>query len=135
MHLVNFLDGWAVITTSTASRTASARETARSTSARESTRSTTLTTLAVELHHDGVGDALKLLLLRFVLLLSGGLVVVEPGNGLVDLGLELLFVAGLELLVDLGVAEGVAEGVCVGFKTVLGGDTGRLSFIFGLVRS
>ena len=73
----------------------------------------TLTTSSVELHHDGVGNTLELLLLRLVLVLSGGLVVVQPRNGLVDLSLELLLVAGIKLLVDLGVAEGVAERVGV----------------------
>ena len=64
---------------------------------------TTLTTSTVELHHDGVGNTLKLLLLSLVFFLGGGLVVVEPGNSLVNIRLQLLLVGGVELLVNLGV--------------------------------
>lgn len=131
MHLVDLLDGRAVIGV-TASRSTSTGE-AASASTREAARSTTLTTGAVELHHDGVGDSLKLLLLRLVLVLGGLLVVIEPRDGLVDLGLELLLVASIELLVNLGVAHGVAQRVGVGLESVLGADAGSLSLILGLV--
>lgn len=73
---------------------------------------------------------LELLLLRLVFLLGGGLVVVEPRDGLVDLGLELLLVAGVD--VELALVDGVLEGVGVGLETVLGLDTSSLSLILGL---
>lgn len=75
----------------------------------------------------------KFLLLSFILILGGGLVVVEPLDGLVDLGSELLLVTGLDLLVNLGFGEGVLEGVGVRFEAVLSTDTGSLSLILLLV--
>ena len=129
IRLVDLLDGWAVITAGTtwgATGHAATGHTAGH---------ATLTTSSVELHHDGVGNGLKLLLLRLVLVLGGSLVVVQPGNGLVDLGLELLLVTSIKLLVDLGVGESVAEGVSVGLESVLGRDTGSLSLILSLVDS
>lgn len=83
--------------------------------------------------HDGVGDSLELLLLGLVLLLGGGGVGVNPLNGLVDLGLELLLIIGGELLLNLGVGDGVLERVGVGLEAVLGADTGSLSLILLLV--
>jgi hypothetical protein len=83
--------------------------------------------------HDRVSDSLQLLLLRLVLLLGGGGVRVDPLNGLVDLGLELLLVIGRELLLNLGVGDGVLERVGVGLEAVLGTDTGSLSLILLLV--
>lgn len=129
-RLVDLLDGRTVIVASSATRGTAGEATSTS---GHTTGHATLATSTVELHHDGVGNSLKLLLLRLVLILSGLLAVVEPLDGLVDLGLELLLVASLELLIDLGVGEGVAERVGVGLKSVLGGDAGSLSFVFLLV--
>src|SRR4051794_7469462 len=83
-NLVDLLDGGTIVTTSTGSttRAASTREAAGTTG--HAARST-LTTSSVELHHDGVGLALKLLLVLLVLLTSSLLVVVEPLDDLVDL--------------------------------------------------
>jgi heat shock protein 1/8 len=78
-------------------------------------------------------NALELLLPLLVLLLGGLLIVVEPLDALVNLSLESLLVSSLNLLIDLGVAEGVAERVSVGLKTVLGANTGTLSLILLLV--
>ena len=83
--------------------------------------------LTIHLDHDRICHPFKLLLLSFILsehtsqyiempvgnwakhlLFGGGLVVVEPGNGLVDFGREFLFVAGFEFLIDLGIAQSVA---------------------------
>ena len=108
------------------------RSTARRT-ARHATRHATLTTSSVELHHDGVGNALELLLLLLVLLTSSLLVLIKPLDNLVNLGLEGVLVAGLNLLLDLGVAQSVAERVSVGLKAVLGADTGTLLLILLLV--
>jgi hypothetical protein len=77
MRLVNLLDGWAVI------GVAAARGTTGHATTGHAAGHTTLTTSSVELHHDGVGDTLQLLLLRLVLVLGGGLVVVQPCNSLV----------------------------------------------------
>lgn len=132
-NLVDLLDGGAVVAAGTRGTTGTtgAREAART--AGHATGHATLTTSSVELHHDGVGNGLELLLVLLVLLTSGLLAVVEPGNDLVDLSSELLLVGSLDLLVDLGVAEGVAQRVGVRLKAVLGSDTAALSLILILV--
>ena len=112
---------------SSATRSASTGEAARTTG--HTARHATLTTRSVELHHDGVGNTLELLLMLLVLLTSSLLVVVEPGNDLIDLGLEGLLVTSLDLLIDLGVAEGVSERVGIRLETVLGRDTAALGLI------
>ena len=125
-RLVDLLNGGAVIV---GSGTTGSREATRST-AGEATRSTTgRTASTVELHHDGVGNALELLLALLVLLTGRLLVLIEPADDLVDLGGESLLVGTLELLVDLGVGEGVAERVSVRLEAVLGRDTQALGFI------
>lgn len=71
-RLVNLLDGRTVVGVAT-------RSTTRHATAWHSAHTTGHATLAactVELHHDGVGNPLELLLLRLVLVLGGGLVVV-----------------------------------------------------------
>jgi hypothetical protein len=83
--------------------------------------------------HDGVGDTFQLLLLRLVLLLGGGSVGINPLDSLGDLGRQLLLVLGGELLLNLGVGDGVLERVGVGLEAVLGTDTGSLSLILLLV--
>merc|ERR1711977_775192 len=100
MRLVDLLDGRAVVAALAAGATWHA----------------TLGTLAIDLDHDRVGNALQLLLLALVLVLGGGLVVVDPGDGLVDLGLELLLLASLDLLSNLLVLDGVLERVGVGLN-------------------
>ena len=83
-NLVDLLDGGTIVTTSAGGAT-------RATGTREATRTTghatgsTLTTSSVELHHDGVGLALELLLVLLVLLTSSLLVLVEPLDDLVNL--------------------------------------------------
>ncbi|RMZ17688.1 hypothetical protein D0860_00318 [Hortaea werneckii] len=118
MRLVDLLDGRAVV---------AALAAWGSTSAAGATWHATLGTLAIDLDHD------RLLLLALVFVLGGGLVVVDPGDGLVDLGLELLLLASLDLLGDLLVLDRVLEGVGVGLKAVLGLDTGSLGLVLLLV--
>ena len=131
-NLVDLLDGGTIVATS-------AGGTTRATGTREATRTTghaarsTLTTSSVELHHDGVGLALELLLVLLVLLTSSLLVLVEPLDDLVNLSGEGLLVGSLNLLLDLGVGESVAERVGVGLKTVLGSDTLTLGLVLLLV--
>jgi len=127
MRLVNLLNGRAVV------RGTGSAGCATGHAATGHTRHATLTASSVELHHDGVGNTLKLLLLGLVLVLGGGLVLIQPADGLVNLGLELLLVSGIELLIDLGVAKSVTERVSVGLKSVLGGDTSGLGLILLLV--
>ena len=74
---------------------------------------------------DGVGNALKLLLLGLVLVLLSGLVVIEPRDDLVDLVLNLLLVILGDL--ELALRQGVLEGVSVALKAVLGLDMASLS--------
>jgi hypothetical protein len=131
-RLVDLLDGGAIVvvagtagsTTGEATRGATGHAAGHTT--RHATRSTTST---VELHHDGVGNTLKLLLVLLVLLAGSLLALVEPGDDLVDLGAESLLVSGVELLIDLGVAESVAQRVGVRLEAVLGGDTAGLGLI------
>jgi hypothetical protein len=134
-NLVDLLDGGTIVTTSTGgtTRAASTREAASTAGHTRHATGTTLTTSSVELHHDGVGLALELLLVLLVLLARSLLVVIEPLDDLVDLGSEGLLVAGLNLLLDLGVGESVAERVGVRLKTVLGSDTLALGLVLLLV--
>ena len=68
-----------------------------------------------------------------VLLLGGLLGLVQPGDGLVNLRLELLLVGGIKFLVNLGIGEGVLQGVGVGLKGILGTNTSGLGLILDLV--
>lgn len=122
-RLVDLLDGGAVI--------ASTGRGSAGTLAGHATGSTTLS--AVDLHHDGVGNALELLLLSLVLLLGGGLVLVDPGDSLVDGASEGLLVLSGQLLLNLGVGDGVLERVGVGLEAVLGLDAASLGLILLLV--
>jgi hypothetical protein len=122
-RLVDLLDGRAVI--------ACTGRGSAGTLARHATGSTTLS--AVDLHHDGVGNTLELLLLSLVLLLGGGLVLVDPGDSLVDGASEGLLVLGGQLLLNLGVGDGVLEGVGVRLEAVLGLDAASLGLILLLV--
>lgn len=126
-NLVDLLDGGAVVATGAGCATGSTREAARSTTGATGSAAST-----VELHHDGVGDTLQLLLLVLVLLTGGLLVLVEPVDDLVNLGLELVLVRSIKLLVDLGVGQGVAQRVGVRLQTVLGRDTASLSLVLVL---
>lgn len=121
--LVNLLNSGTVVTTGPGSSTP------RST-AGHATGHTGATSSTVEFHHDGVGDALKLLLLLLVLLAGSSLALVEPGNGLVDFSLECFLVGSVELLVNLRIGEGVAERVSVRLEAVLGANSCRLKVIF-----
>src|SRR3981189_1941001 len=103
-HLVNLLNSWAIIVTMTGTWSTAWEPTTWHTAGHTTghtthTGHTTITTSSVELHHDGVGNAFKLLLLSLVLFLGGGLVFVEPRDGLVDSGLQLLFISSVKLLV------------------------------------
>lgn len=126
-RLVDLLDGGAVVAAGAGCATGSTREAARSTAGATGSAAST-----VELHHDGVGDTLQLLLLLLVLLTSSLLVLVEPVDDLVNLGLELVLVGSVKLLVDLGVRQGVAQRVCVRLEAVLGRDTASLSLVLVL---
>ena len=55
----------------------------------------------VDLHHDGVHDALELLLLGLELVLLSELVLVQPVQGLLDCALDLFLVSALELVLQL----------------------------------
>jgi hypothetical protein len=129
-NLVDLLNGRTLIVGSTRGATSTREATGSTTGhAGHVTRGTAST---VELHHDGVGNGLELLLVLLVLLTSSLLALIEPGDNLVDLGLQLLLVGSIELLIDLGVAESVAERVGVRLKAVLGSDTLALGLILVL---
>jgi hypothetical protein len=132
--LVNLLDGRTVVTTGTRSTTRAASTREATGAARHTTGHTASTASAtVELHHDGVGDTFKLLLLVLVLLLGGSLVLVEPADSLGDLALKSRLVRGVKLLLNLGVGDGVLERVGIRLEAVLGADTRSLSLILSLV--
>jgi hypothetical protein len=84
-------------------------------------------------HHNWVGNTLQGLLLGLKFFLCGGLVVVEEGNSLVDGASEGLLVLSRQLLLSLGVGDGVAEGVGVRLEAVLGLDAASLSLVLVLV--
>ena len=126
-YLVDLLDGRAVLVGG-----ASAGEATRSATRSTAGHAAGHATRTVELHHDGVGNGLELLLVLLVLLTGSLLALVEPVDNLVDLSLESLLVTSIKLLIDLGVGESVAQGVCVRLKTVLGSDTEALGLILGL---
>lgn len=131
--LVNLLDSWSIIVSGT--RSASTGESTGSTAghARHTSSTALAGVILIKSHHDRICDGFELLLVLLVLLLGGLLALVQPGDGLVDLGLEGLLVGSLKLLINLGVGEGVLQGVGVRLKTVLGADAASLSLILGLV--
>jgi hypothetical protein len=129
-RLVNLLDGRAVLAASRATRTG---EAAGRTTRAAGEAARCAARCAVELLHDGHGDALELLLLLLVLLLGALLRRIEPRDGLVDGGLELRLVAGLELVREARVVERVAEVVRVRLEAVLRGDAGGGGLVLGLV--
>merc|ERR1712093_117569 len=131
-NLVNLLNSWSIIVCSTSWSTSTWEATWSAWHTTWHTSSSAISTL-VELHHDWVGNSLKLLLVLLVLLLGSLLRLIQPGDGLVDLSLELLLLRSIKLLVNLSIRERVAEGVCVRLKTVLGADTSSLSLILSLV--
>ena len=118
MCLVDLLDGRTLLWGTARSTT---REAAWGSTSREASGSTTST--GVQLLDDGVGDTLELLLLLLVLLLRGLLRVVEPLDGLVNVGLEGLLVLWRELVGGGRVGESVTQVVGVRLETVLGLDT------------
>jgi hypothetical protein len=103
----------------------------RTTSTGHAAGGTTL--LRVDLSHDRVGNAFEGLLLGFIFFLGCGLVLVNPRNSLVDGASEGLLVLGGQLLLNLGVGDGVLEGVGVGLEAVLGLDAASLSLVLLLV--
>jgi len=87
---------------------------------------------SVDLHHDWVGNSLKLLLLVLVLILGTLLVHVQPRDGLIDGSSELLLVVLVQLAGNLVILQGVTEVVRVRLKGVLGLDTLGSSLVVSL---
>ena len=87
---------------------------------------------AAHLLEDGHGDGLEGLLLLLVLLLLGGLVGVEPLDGVVDGGLEGLLLVGGDLVLDLVGGDGALEAVAVVLEAVLGLDAVAVGVVLGL---
>merc|ERR1719199_1131101 len=90
--LVDLLDSWATCTATTWHAT-----TPRHTTLWHATATCSL----VDLHHDWVDDALKLLLFCLKLILLSQLVLVEPIEGLLHCLLNLFLVIALELILKL----------------------------------
>ncbi|KAK8923280.1 NAD-specific glutamate dehydrogenase [Metarhizium anisopliae] len=113
---------------------ASAREAARTarTTRHTAGHTASLATSSVELHHDGVGNGLNLLLLGLILLGAGLLVLVKPRAN-VGSGGELLLVAGVKLLVYARLLKGGAQVGSVVVKGISGADTATLGLISFLV--
>merc|ERR1719174_1081326 len=103
--LDHLLDSWATCTTTTWHATL---------------WHSTATCSLVDLHHDWVDDAFKLLLLSLKLILLSQLVLVEPIEGLLHCLLDLLFVIALELILKLLLRERITQAEAVVLKTILG---------------
>mmetsp|Transcript_35145 Transcript_35145/g.76200 ORF Transcript_35145/g.76200 Transcript_35145/m.76200 type:complete len:265 (-) Transcript_35145:1316-2110(-) len=82
---------------------------------------------------DGHGDGLEGLLLLLVLLLLGGLVGVEPLDGVLDGILERLLLVLGDLVLDLVGGDGSLETVAVVLESVLGLDAVAVGIILRLV--
>merc|ERR1719265_1352194 len=117
-RLVDLLDSWA--SAATRSRTGAWHATHV---AAASTGS------LVHFHHDGIHDALDLLLLGLELILLGKLVLVQPVQSLLHGSLDLLLVTSLELVGKLLLCEGVAHGEAVVLETVFGLDLATVLLI------
>merc|ERR1712013_447409 len=118
MYLIHFLDGGPPCATTRSS----------------ATRHVTLWHAAsasglVDLHHDGVNDALKFLLLRFELVLLGKLVLVKPIQGVLHSLLDLLLVPCLELILELFFLQSIAHGEAIVFQAVLRFDLCPVRFV------
>jgi len=100
---------------------------------RHAARHSTSLSLLVEADEDGLDGALSLLELVLVLLLGGGLVGVEPLDGLLAAVLDLLLVLVRELGGKGLVAGAVASAVDEGLEVVLGLDTIAVLLIVLLV--
>merc|ERR1712137_212227 len=119
VHSVDLLDCWATCTATTWHAT-----TPRHTTFRHATATCSL----VDLHHDRVNNALKLLLFSLELILLSQLVLVKPIEGLLDCLLNLLLVIALKLILKLFLRKRIAQAEAVVLKTILGLDLelGRL---------
>ena len=111
--LVNLLNGWA---------SATARSTTHATTRHATFWHAAAPCGLVHLHHDGVHDALKLLLLGLELILLRELILVQPVQCLLHCGFDLLLVSRLELVLQLLLVEGVAHREAVVLQAVLGLD-------------
>merc|ERR1719419_1630540 len=85
----------------------------------------------VDLHHDGVHDALEFLLLGLELVLLSQLVFVEPVKGVLHRLFNLFLVPALELVLELLLVEGVAHCETVILQAVLGLNLCLIRFILG----
>merc|ERR1712232_949023 len=101
---INLLDSWA---TSATRRSASIKATTMHATLRHATATSGLG----HFHHDGVDNALKLLLLGLELILLGQLVLVQPVKSFRH--------SCLNLLLELLLLQGVSHGEAIVFKTVL----------------
>merc|ERR1712137_1392541 len=111
VHSVDLLDCWATCTATTWHAT-----TPRHTTLRHATTTCSL----VDLHHNWVDNALKLLLFGLELILLSQLVLVKPIEGLLHCLLDLLLVITLEFILELLLRERVAQAEAIIFKAILG---------------
>eukprot|EP00438_Fugacium_kawagutii_P036330 Skav220742 [mRNA] locus=scaffold2753:402066:402800:+ [translate_table: standard] len=111
--LVNLLDGWASTT---------ARSTTHATTRHATLWHPAAACSLVDLHHDGVHNALELLLLGLKLILLSKLILVQPVQCLLHCGFDLLLVTRLELVLQLLLIQGVAHSEAVVLQAVLGFD-------------
>merc|ERR1719276_269929 len=121
--LVNFFDSWAAAaTTGGTTEVTAARHAA-------ALRHATTTSCLVDLHHDWVHHAFKLLLLGLELILLCQLVLVQPVKCLLDCLLDLVLVITLELVLELLLLQGVAHGKAVILQAILGLNFGLVGLI------
>merc|ERR1719473_1581516 len=93
VQLIDLLDGWATCGTTTCGTTHVWHAASRHTIGTASS--------LVDLHHDWIYNALKFLLLGLEFILLSQLVLVQPVEAFLDCLLNLVFVIGLEFVLQL----------------------------------
>merc|ERR1712212_528810 len=86
-----------------------------------------------ELGHDWHGNLFQFLLLIFVLILLGGLIGLQPGEGLVGFIHDRLLIFVGDLVLNFFILHSGFEAESVGFQGVLGSDSVSLLLVFLLV--
>merc|ERR1719263_2349537 len=122
---VDLLDGWATGCTTCGGTTHVWHAASR--------HAISTTSSLVDLHHDGIHNALKFLLLGLKFILLSQLVLVQPVKGFLDCLLNLVFVICLKFVLQLLLLQSVAHGEAVVLKTILGLNLRLVGIVFGAV--
>merc|ERR1712159_764548 len=122
--LVDFVNGWTVISASVSAHVASSTWEAASSWHTTAWHTTWHTTTAgcVDLLHDRIADAFEFFLFSLKLVLLCELVSVKPFDDFLDFVFNSSLVSFLEFVFDFLVIKGVTHAVSIVFKTVLSLD-------------